>query len=143
MNPFDIRPAPPASKSELLIDADFLAYMVGSLSQSQTHGYTSNRKDWSNGRYEMRLISSYRSSILSEQEYTSLARVTSERTLPPRSHIKVLDRGSDHITLVIYDSISQTTMMQRLSLAMKLTMRSVFSRLWTTPPRSSCLTTKT
>jgi len=33
VNPFDIRPAPPASKSELLIDADFLAYMVGSLSQ--------------------------------------------------------------------------------------------------------------
>jgi len=37
VNPFDIRPAAPASKSELLIDADFLAYMVGSLSQHKIH----------------------------------------------------------------------------------------------------------
>lgn len=33
MNPFDYRPPKVASQSELLIDADFLAYMVGSLSQ--------------------------------------------------------------------------------------------------------------
>jgi len=33
MNPFNYRPTPPANKVKLLIDADYLAYMVGSLSQ--------------------------------------------------------------------------------------------------------------
>jgi len=33
MNPFNWKPTPPANKVELLIDADYLSYMVGSLSQ--------------------------------------------------------------------------------------------------------------